>query len=185
VFRSGWLHSTLDAAGRRAAAHLVHCGCNRVHLREAWQDSRQGQHSRERELVLRNLLLLYVTRSAPRQHVHYVPQFSATDVLVPSDMSTDPTICTVAFASFICRSFSKHHSVLMADDSVLCEAADHKVIMILSYFVVVFFAFGIPVAFGGILIKKARKYERCVRSRDNLSPESNSICRLNAEIEWC
>jgi hypothetical protein len=100
-------------------------------------------------------------------------------------MSTDPTICTVAFASFICRSFSKHHSVLMADDSVLCEAADHKVIMILSYFVVVFFAFGIPVAFGGILIKKARKYERCVRSRDNLSPESNSICRLNAEIEWC
>ena len=83
-------------------------------------------------------------------------------------MSTDPTICTVAFASFICRPFSKHHSVLMADDSVLCEAADHKVIMILSYFVVVFFAFGTPVAFGGILIKKARKYEKCVRSGDNL-----------------
>ena len=46
-----------------------------------------------------------------------------------------PTVCTVAFASFICRPFSKHHSVLMADDSVLCEAADHKVIMILSYLI--------------------------------------------------
>eukprot|EP01043_Picozoa_sp_COSAG02_P016702 COSAG02_NODE_740_length_17807_cov_30.958987_10_plen_143_part_00 len=71
-----------------------------------------------------------------------------------------PTICTVAFAAFLCRSLTPTASVLESDDRILCEDSGHTVIRALSYIVVVLFACGLPLAFGSILIRKARVYQR-------------------------
>ena len=46
------------------------------------------------------------------------------------------------------------------DDSVLCEESRHRVIQVLSYFVVIMFACGLPLAFGFILVRKASAYQR-------------------------
>jgi hypothetical protein len=66
----------------------------------------------------------------------------------------------VAFAAFICRSLTPTDSVLESDDSVLCEESRHLVIQVLSYFVVILFACGLPLAFGFILVRKASVYQR-------------------------
>ena len=70
----------------------------------------------------------------------------------------DPTICTVSFASFICKQISPQYSVLEADDTTLCEDPEHFTIEVLSGVVVVVFAFGLPVVFGYILVSEARDY---------------------------
>ena len=71
-----------------------------------------------------------------------------------------PTICTVAFASFICRYISPDDSVLESDDSVLCQEWSHITIQIMSMVVIIVFACGLPLAFGFILVRKARAYSR-------------------------
>ena len=60
----------------------------------------------------------------------------------------------------MCRSLTPTDSVLESDDRTLCEDSGHSVIQALSYIVVVLFACGLPLAFGFILVHKARAYQR-------------------------
>lgn len=66
----------------------------------------------------------------------------------------------VSFAAFICRALSPTHTVLEADDTVLCEAPEHFVIQFLSGIVLALFAIGVPLVFGYILVSKAQTYNR-------------------------
>ena len=66
----------------------------------------------------------------------------------------------MSFASLICRPLSPDYSLLEADDGVLCEDSQHFTIQVLSSVVIVLFSFGTPMAFGYILITKARDYGR-------------------------
>ena len=60
----------------------------------------------------------------------------------------------------MCRYLTPTDSVLESDDRILCEDSGHSVIQALSYIVVVLFACGLPLAFGSILVHKARVYQR-------------------------
>ena len=53
---------------------------------------------------------------------------------------------------------SPAHSVLEADDMTLCESSEHVAIEMLSGVVITLVAFGLPAAFGYILVSKARNY---------------------------
>ena len=59
----------------------------------------------------------------------------------------------------MCRSLTPTDSVLESDDRTLCEDPGHTIIQVLSYIVVVLFACGLPLAFGFILVRKAKIYQ--------------------------
>eukprot|EP01047_Picozoa_sp_COSAG01_P056419 COSAG01_NODE_6395_length_3693_cov_2.142181_5_plen_571_part_01 len=74
-----------------------------------------------------------------------------------------PTVCNEAFSTFNCVSLDTATngsltdlSVLSTDDRVFCQ--DLHVWHFLSAIVIVGFGCGVPIAFGGLLVRKARQY---------------------------
>ena len=62
-----------------------------------------------------------------------------------------PTICNTLFASFICTDLFDGHSVLDADDRVLCEDPDHVSLQGASLVLIVLVACGVPVLIATLL----------------------------------
>eukprot|EP01045_Picozoa_sp_COSAG04_P002231 COSAG04_NODE_80_length_28110_cov_13.522847_5_plen_168_part_00 len=71
-----------------------------------------------------------------------------------------PTICIVSFAATICTFVTEDDSVLDADDDIFCQAAQHRVMIAVSWIVIAAVALGIPTSFAWLLIRSARKYAR-------------------------
>jgi hypothetical protein len=63
----------------------------------------------------------------------------------------DPSICNTLFASFICTEITEGHSVLAADDRVMCEDDEHVAVQWLSFVLIVIFACGVPAGVAGFL----------------------------------
>ena len=88
-----------------------------------------------------------------------------------------PTICIVAFASFMCRPLTASSSFLELDDSVMCEDASHVVIQIASVFVIVLVSISLPLVLLAVLIKKAQTYD--IESHESYTPVAK---RLAADL---
>ena len=76
-----------------------------------------------------------------------------------------PSVCKVVFSTFNCIAVTPEdataaRSVLVDDDRVMCEDADHQWIQQWSKLVIVIVAVGVPVFFGCWIAVKARRYGR-------------------------
>jgi hypothetical protein len=63
----------------------------------------------------------------------------------------------VRFASFICTTAFDGQSILVADDRVLCEDADHVILQGFSYFFIAVVACGVPVLATFVLVDAHRR----------------------------
>ena len=63
----------------------------------------------------------------------------------------DPSICNTLFASFICSQVTDGHSVLAADDRVMCEDASHQTLQLWSYVLIALVACGVPIGAAAFL----------------------------------
>ena len=88
-----------------------------------------------------------------------------------------PTISVIAVAPFICQSVGPNESLLEADDSVTCESAQHQSLQLASLLVILLVSLGLPIAFGIILTRSARIYERDFRSKNSVIAK-----RMSAEL---
>lgn len=70
-----------------------------------------------------------------------------------------PTICVVCFSSYMCRSIDEDNSVLDADDQVMCEDPEHKVLQSLSAVIITVVCIGIPLGSAVMLLRSARGYD--------------------------
>lgn len=68
-------------------------------------------------------------------------------------MSSDPTICNTLFASFICKEVVDGHSVLIADDRVMCEDPGHVTLQAVSYVLIALVACGVPIGAAAFLLR--------------------------------
>jgi len=72
-----------------------------------------------------------------------------------------PTICNIAFSTFLCRNLSPESSVLVQDDRLLCEEPQiSDFLQPLSFLVIGTVAIGLPVLFLIILLVKSRKHSQ-------------------------
>ena len=71
-------------------------------------------------------------------------------------------------APFICQSVGPNESLLEADDGVTCESAQHQSLQVASLFVILVVSLGLPIAFGILLVRSARTYERDFRSKNSV-----------------
>ena len=88
-----------------------------------------------------------------------------------------PTISIIAVAPFICQMVGPNESLLESDDSVTCESPGHRALQVASVFVIVIVSLGLPLAFGVILVRSARIYER-----DHRTKNTEIAKRMNAEL---
>ena len=68
-------------------------------------------------------------------------------------MLLDPTICNTLFASFICQKVVEGHSVLTADDRVMCEDPAHVNLQVVSYVLIAVIACGVPIGSAAFLLR--------------------------------
>ena len=55
--------------------------------------------------------------------------------------------------------------ILSSDDSVYCEDPSHRALQIVSLLVIAVVAVGLPLAFGFILLRASRRYERNITGK--------------------
>ena len=77
--------------------------------------------------------------------------------------------------------------MLETDDSVVCQSKAHGILQIASLVVICLVSCGLPLAFGYVLIKAARVYEREIRPR-NIETAQLLATAMNADVvvaEYC
>ena len=71
--------------------------------------------------------------------------------MTPVNAASDPSICNTLFASFICKQVFDGHSVLEADDRVMCEDDGHVALQNVSIVLIALVACGVPIGVAAFL----------------------------------
>ena len=76
--------------------------------------------------------------------------------VTPVNAASDPSICNTLFASFICKQVFDGHSVLEADDRVMCEDDGHVALQYVSKVLIAVVACGVPIGIAAFLHRAHR-----------------------------
>ena len=76
--------------------------------------------------------------------------------MTPVNAVPDPSICNTLFASFICKPVFDGHSVLEADDRVMCEDDGHVALQNVSIVLIALVACGVPIGIAAFLHRAHR-----------------------------
>ena len=76
--------------------------------------------------------------------------------MTPVNAASDPSICNTLFASFICKPVFDGHSVLEADDRVMCEDDEHVALQNVSKVLIALVACGVPIGVAAFLHRANR-----------------------------
>ena len=76
--------------------------------------------------------------------------------MTPVNAASDPSICNTLFASFICKQVFDGHSVLEADDRVMCEDDGHVALQNVSIVLIALVACGVPIGIAVFLHRAHR-----------------------------
>jgi hypothetical protein len=63
----------------------------------------------------------------------------------------DPSICNTLFAAFICKEVTEGHSILAADNRVMCEDLGHQILQLCSAVLIALVACGVPIGAAAFL----------------------------------